>query len=413
MINGYYGKKMTLQEEAILSYYKEIAQISSHENVCLVQHIETKRIYVKKVLTEYKREIYEMLRRQKYPCFPRIYELLETEGTLILIEEYINGSSLEELLEEEGVFTEKESVQRILQICEEICLLHGQKPPVIHRDLKPSNIILTESGELKIIDFNTSRYYIEHASKDTVVLGTKEYAPPEQWGYGQTDARSDIYAIGIMFNVFLTGRFPEICLYEGIWKPVIQKCIQFDPKNRYQTIQELIQEIRALSQVENEDHTLWEEGIVKNTEQHEENTCEKKISEEGYISARTHSRKNKDHSEKELSDHMPGLRAWLPPGYRSGTWWKMILAAIGYLMVFWCSLTLEIKDATPYQLLVNRIGCLIMMLLCILFWFNYGNVHRILPLVKEKRIVWKIAGYMLYTLIIFVAVISVLVLIGG
>ena len=384
---------MTLQEEAILSYYKEIAHISSHENVCLVQHTETQRIYVKKVLTEYKREIYEMLRQQKFPCFPKIYELIESDGTLILIEEYINGSSLENLLEAQGTFSEQESVKLILQICGEIRLLHGQDPPVIHRDLKPSNIIMTEAGDLKIIDFNTSRYYMEHAAKDTVVLGTKAYAPPEQWGYGQTDVRSDIYALGVMLNVFLTGDYPDVQIYEGKLTPLIRKCTQFDPKNRYQTVEELMQALQAVDSEKMQD-TIAEKTFNRNAERKKAHAFKRRSSSEDRTPGNTNLHKK---------------ICWLPPGYRTRRPWKIVLASVGYAGILWISCTLQVKDASSYyELIMNRIACLVMLLLWILLWFNYGNIHRNLPLLRKKGILWKLMGYGVYTVCIMFVVISIL-----
>lgn len=387
---------MTLQEEAILSYYKEIARISSHENVCLVQHTETQRIYVKKVLTEYKREIYEMLRQRQFSCFPKIYELIESDGTLILIEEYMNGSSLEDLLEEQGTFSEQESVRLISQLCGEIRLLHEQDPPVIHRDLKPSNIIMTEAGDLKIIDFNTSRYYMEHAIKDTVVLGTKAYAPPEQWGYGQTDVRSDIYALGVMLNVFLTGNYPYEQLYEGKLTPLIRKCTQFDPKNRYQTVEELMQVLQTEDSEKMQD-TIAEKTFCQDVEIKKAHASEQRIFSE----------------KSECSDtDIHKKICWLPPGYRTRRPWKMVLASAGYAGILWISCTLQAKDASSYfELIMNRIACLIMLLLWILLWFNYGNVHRNLPLLRKKGILWKLMGYGIYTVCIMFVVISILIFI--
>ena len=111
--------------------------------------------------------------------------------------------------EEQTTLVYSDALAIMRKLCDVLKSLHALTPPIIHRDLKLSNIILTSENLVYIVDFDTARYYESGQEQDTELLGTKEYAPPEQYGFGQSDARSDIYALGIIFNRLLTGEYPK------------------------------------------------------------------------------------------------------------------------------------------------------------------------------------------------------------
>ena len=134
---------MELQTRLRLSFYKEIAEIDTAHNIRLVQHTVTGKIFVKKALSIYDLQVFQYLMTQKIPGTPKIEELIEEDTTLYVIEEYISGNSLEEILAKEGTFSEEKAADYILRICRILQPLHQQHPPMIHRDLKPSNLILT------------------------------------------------------------------------------------------------------------------------------------------------------------------------------------------------------------------------------------------------------------------------------
>ena len=148
---------MTLEEQCRLSYYKKIADISTHQNVFLVQHVESGRIYVMKEQEIYCREVYEHLKTCENPHVPKIFECVEDDGKLIIVEEYIQGESMAEHLEKKGTYTLEEVCRFMITVCDVLEHLHNLPQPVIHRDLKPDNILVQESGYLKIIDFNTAK----------------------------------------------------------------------------------------------------------------------------------------------------------------------------------------------------------------------------------------------------------------
>ncbi|HCO28345.1 MAG TPA: hypothetical protein DIT54_02665 [Lachnospiraceae bacterium] len=194
--------------------------------------------------------IYKQLEQIHHPNLPVIYKAVYYKGDTYVLEEYIDGKSLRELLmerikeSEEGVdyfFTEEEVVSIINQLCQALSMLHDQNPPLIHRDIKPENIMVKPDNSIKLIDFDIARVYQVEKDNDTRVMGTREYAAPEQFGYGQTSEKSDIYSIGVLMHELLTGSLSikNGVAYEGKLKPIIETCIQIDPKRRYQTVKEL------------------------------------------------------------------------------------------------------------------------------------------------------------------------------
>lgn len=237
---------MTLQEQARLSYYQKIADISTHNNVWLVQHVESKRVFVYKELDVYNKPIYDFLSSCTSRYFPKIHECIETDGRLYLIEEYVQGKSLSAYMEAKGTFSLAEAKQIMLQICDAVCELHTRLQPIIHKDLTPGNIMITDYGCAKIVDFNTARYYDKKAGTDTIVIGTKEFAAPEQYGFQQTDVRTDIYTLGVLFHYMLTGDVPSKKAYKGSAEYIIRKCTRFEPSKRYQNIRKLIRDIQRL-----------------------------------------------------------------------------------------------------------------------------------------------------------------------
>ena len=174
---------------------------------------------------------YRILKGKDYPLIPRILHCVEDDGGTVVVEEYVQGESLLDRIGRKAYLSEHEAERVLLQLCEGLVPIHEQG--IIHRDIKPSNLILQSGCNICLIDFDAARTFKEHSSEDTVYLGTKGYAPPEQFGYGQTDARSDIYAIGVTMRKSL----PEE--YSGYLTPIFAKCMEIDPNRRYRDVQEL------------------------------------------------------------------------------------------------------------------------------------------------------------------------------
>ncbi len=170
---------------------------------------------------------------------PEIYCSFEQNGRTYLIRQYIPGMSLHERIMSEGPFSVSEAIRIGIDVCGIISRLHSADPPVINRDIKSDNIIIDPDGNIFIIDFGISREYDANASRDTQVMGTPVTAPPEQFGYGQTDERSDIYAIGVLINELATGS-PKINTeaLPGKLASVVKRCTEFSPENRFRNAEE-------------------------------------------------------------------------------------------------------------------------------------------------------------------------------
>lgn len=174
---------------------------------------------------------YKILKKNPHQFFAKILKCAEDTDDVVVVEEFIQGESLIERLQRKNFLTEDAAQKILLQLCDGLKFLHSLG--IIHRDIKPSNLILQADGIVKLIDFDASRIVKENQSEDTNTLGTKGYAPPEQYGYGQTDSRSDIYALGITFQKLLGEN------YRGRLKNILSKCTELDPKNRWQSVDEL------------------------------------------------------------------------------------------------------------------------------------------------------------------------------
>lgn len=177
--------------------------------------------------------IYRTLKELNDPHLPQIYRLIERGENLIVVEEHIDGQTLEDLRTYRQV-DENLAKKILLQMCECLTKLHAKE--IIHRDLKPSNIMLTEKNFVKIIDFGIARKFKPQSSADTKLLGTRGYAPPEQFGlfnFGQTDARSDIYALGMTIKILLGEN------YDGRLRKILDKCTALEPARRFQSVKEL------------------------------------------------------------------------------------------------------------------------------------------------------------------------------
>lgn len=194
-----------------------------------------------------------LMKRLDHPALPRIVDIIDNGVTIYVVMDYIEGESLDKILHEYGAQSEEMVIAWAKQLCDALSYLHSQKPPIIYRDMKPANVMLKPEGNIKIIDFGIAREYKEQNLADTTVLGTKGYAPPEQYS-GQTDPRSDIFALGMTMHHLLTGVDPragEAYVPVRQWNPelsegievIIDKCVQPASENRYQSCADLLYDL--------------------------------------------------------------------------------------------------------------------------------------------------------------------------
>lgn len=194
-----------------------------------------------------------MMKKLDHPSLPRIVDIIDSGKTIYVIMDYIEGESLDKILASSGAQAQDKVIEWAKQLCDVLRYLHSQNPPIIYRDMKPANVMLKPEGTLKLIDFGIAREFKEHNISDTVSLGTKGYAAPEQFGgMGQTDARTDIYCLGVTLYHLVTGQNPSEPPYQIYpirqWNPalssgfeeIITRCTQLNPEDRYQSCDELM-----------------------------------------------------------------------------------------------------------------------------------------------------------------------------
>ena len=175
----------------------------------------------------------ELLKSLRHSGLPMFVEEIRTENMICVVRQYVRGVPLNRLRER---LTRDQAVAVAIQLCGVLRYLHEQTPPVIHRDIKPQNIILSDDGLATLIDFGISRYYDKNARSDTVCFGTQEFAPPEQYGFSQTDCRADIFSLGVLLGWMLTGRTSDFVITDKRLARIVKKCTAFSPKDRFASV---------------------------------------------------------------------------------------------------------------------------------------------------------------------------------
>lgn len=182
-------------------------------------------------------EIMEKMADRKLSGIPKTYRIFEENGEVYLVREYIEGMSLAQMVLQKGGISEAEICRISRKICQTAEQFQNPDEPMIHRDIKPENIVVTPGGEVVFIDFGTMRSYKKDGSRDTFVVGTRGTAAPEQYGYTQTDQRTDVYAIGqtMLYMVSESYEMNQLseCAVSRRMKKIIEKACSFEPDKRY------------------------------------------------------------------------------------------------------------------------------------------------------------------------------------
>lgn len=178
---------------------------------------------------------------------PAVYGCRISENSGWLLREYISGETLEEYVKKNGALDADETISLGIALCRIVGRMHLHEPRIIHRDIKPQNAVRKNDGSLCLIDLGTCREYDASSSCDTQIMGTPVTAPPEQFGYCQTDTRSDVYSIGVLLNYLSAGGYsPDRRSASPRLKSVIEKCTCFDPNDRYSDALELQRALESL-----------------------------------------------------------------------------------------------------------------------------------------------------------------------
>ncbi|HJD48421.1 MAG TPA: protein kinase [Candidatus Mediterraneibacter norfolkensis] len=364
---------MKVKDEYCLSQYSDLGNLVENKNIRLKRRISDGKICVEKHVSGNLFNIYRYLQENPSRYIPKIYECIEHSEEIIIVEEYIEGQTLEEIVHQRDV-SEKEAVHIIWELCEGLKTLHHAEPPIICRDLKAENIMLDEEKCVKIVDFNIARSFQKDKKHDTVLMGTAGYAAPEQFGFSQTDNRTDIYALGVLLNYMLTKQFPVNQTAEGKCGPVIQKCIQMDREHRYQNVEELEYDL----------------CVIFNDIQF-----------------------GKDKKLDKRNKKSVNKYSFVPPGFRERKPSHMISAIAGYLFLIWFCFSLELtSNGIPLPVgklrLEQSLIFLSQIVMVFVIW-NYRGWRERLPLVKSKSLRIRVPGYIIaeFVLIVIAAFISV------
>lgn len=348
---------MDFTHKLAISYYKPVAVINEPHNIFLVQHQETQKFYVKKILDVYNINIYERLRSHHIIGTPRIIDYYEEDNQLIVIEEYISGISLLEKIQNSDL-SGKDILNYMIDLCDILNQLHTIEPAIIHRDIKPSNIIITNYNRAVLLDFNAAKYY-SLSTEDTILLGTQGYAAPEQYGFGSSSPQTDIYSLGILLKEMLASNKNNTNFFDLI----INKCTQINPSERFTNVIEL----------------------------------------EKALTARI---------KPECKQFLPQtLLKYVLPGYRTKTPWKMLIASLCYLFIAWLCLSLSVEGTFGLALWIERIFVFSMMLSIIFGCFNYMDVQKIIPLCQNKHRLIRYLGIIILNVTVIFSLFIILMII--
>ncbi len=304
------------------SEYKELYHYDAKRS--LVMNEVTGDVCMMKRLSHYDENVYAYLNTNKDKHIPKIYEFFrESTGNLIVIEEFIQGNTFDVLIADRTM-PDNKKLSYFLELLEGLTFLHSAPNPIIHRDLKPSNIMVTQNGEVKILDYDAAKIYKPESTRDTTYLGTAGIAAPEQYGFMQSDPRSDVYAVGKM----LTAAFPNNSRIQKI----AAKASSFDPKDRY-----------------------------------------------------TNARELSDVLSRKLSPNMKLKPIFPPPGFRTRKWWKILLASLFYIFYIYNLIGFHASD-DPVMNNACIIFMVVSTIVSLDICTSWSGIYDILPFVTHKNL---------------------------
>ena len=227
--------------KSMFDSYRLVRQLDKRGSSLLVRDEDTDLLVIRRRIAAESAETYERLRCVSHPCLQEVYFVREEAGALYAYCAWVEGESLEERLKK-GI-TEKEAFSWIRDVLDALEVLHSADPPIVHRDLKPGNIVISPDGRAHIIDYGAARIYKDASASDTHMIGTRGYAAPEQYGFGQSDERTDVYACGILIDEMMTHAGSE-----RKYARVVSRCTHIFPEKRYASAASVrrAMELRAL-----------------------------------------------------------------------------------------------------------------------------------------------------------------------
>lgn len=375
---------MTLEEESRLSFYRELTVLDEKKNIVLVQDRRNSELCVKKTLDIYSRDVYEQLASVRIEGVPAVKECVADDGKLIVVEEYVQGRSLKQVLDEHGLLNEEQAYEIAVQLVDILVRLHQLEPAIVHRDIKPSNIIIEKNGHVNLIDFNAARHVNADKNEDTRMLGTVYFAAPEQFGFGQSDERTDIYGLGATINYIMTGDKPGAGIAECRFSDILKKCLMVDAKDRYQSAEELRGVLDMLN------YSIVQDNRKKaETAFGKDNTISV---ERTYRNIRDIIVKMYRKYQKRNYDIDTSWRRYLLPGFRRLNVVYCLIALVWYAVIVWMTITFAVTDSktgipvTGGELTMYKIAVFVLLFGMTMWFGNYLNIRRKLPGMKKINV---------------------------
>lgn len=404
---------MTLEEESRLSFYRELTVFDEKKNIVLVQDRRNSELCVKKTLDIYSRDVYEQLASVRIEGVPAVKECVADDGKLIVVEEYVQGRSLKQVLDEQGLLNEEQAYDIAVQLADILVRLHQLEPAIVHRDIKPSNIIIEKNGHVNLIDFNAARHVNADKNEDTRMLGTVYFAAPEQFGFGQSDERTDIYGLGATINYIMTGDKPGAGIAECRFSDILKKCLMVDAKDRYQSAEELRGVLDMLN------YSIVQDNRKK---------AETAFGKDNTISVVRTYRNIRDiivkmyrKYQKRNYDIDTSWRRYLLPGFRRLNVVYCLIALVWYAVIVWMIITFAVTDSktgipvTGEELTMYKIAVFVLLFGMTMWFGNYLNIRRKLPGMKKINVLSTILtfGYAFTISFMFLAFFAIFMAIIG
>ena len=404
---------MTLEEESRLSFYRELTVLDEKKNIVLVQDIRNSELCVKKTLDIYSRDVYEQLASVRIEGVPAVKECVADDGKLIVVEEYVQGRSLKQVLDEHGLLNAEQAYEIAVQLADVLVRLHQLEPAIVHRDIKPSNIIIEKNGHVNLIDFNAARHVNADKNEDTRMLGTVYFAAPEQFGFGQSDERTDIYGLGATINYIMTGDKPGAGIAECRFSDILKKCLMVDAKDRYQSAEELRGVLDMLN------YSIVQDNRKK---------AETAFGKDNTVSVVRTYRNIRDiivkmyrKYQKRNYDIDTSWRRYLLPGFRRLNVVYCLIALVWYAVIVWMTITFAVTDSktgipvTGGELTMYKIAVFVLLFGMTMWFGNYLNIRRKLPGMKKINVLSTILtfGYAFTISFMFLAFFAIFMAIIG
>lgn len=404
---------MTLEEESRLSFYRELTVLDEKKNIVLVQDRRNSELCVKKTLDIYSRDVYEQLASVRIEGVPAVKECVADDGKLIVVEEYVQGRSLKQVLDEHGLLNEEQAYEIAVQLVDILVRLHQLEPAIVHRDIKPSNIIIEKNGHVNLIDFNAARHVNADKNEDTRMLGTVYFAAPEQFGFGQSDERTDIYGLGATINYIMTCDKPGAGIAECRFSDILKKCLMVDAKDRYQSAEELRGVLDMLN------YSIVQDNRKK---------AETAFGKDNTISVVRTYRNIRDiivkmyrKYQKRNYDIDTSWRRYLLPGFRRLNVVYCLIALVWYAVIVWMTITFAVTDSktgipvTGGELTMYKIAVFVLLFGMTMWFGNYLNIRRKLPGMKKINVLSTILtfGYAFTISFMFLAFFAIFMAIIG